>query len=369
MSQQHTIQQRSAAVNGFDNHKTERDFSSHYNNSLVQPARFNSGNSHNKGTSHIDYDNMRTDNAHCNTINNRPREGIASINRSGGHGRPLQDRFVFVMACLIGQHVDVQVKNGSIFSGIFHSTNIDKDYGVVLKMARLIKDGSAKGGKFDPASKAPIKNMIIWANDLVQVIAKDVPLMGDELANGYARGNRHEILTDSLLSHSHHLDLERELEPWTPEKDAPESLGLEDTFQNPWNRNWDQFETNKTLFGVESTFDEELYTTKLEKGPQTKDLEREAARIAREIEGWSTRNIHLAEERGTWFSEEGNSLDEESMYSSVLRKGDDDIGEDNEDEDTDNHNEETFGVDSDYTGVAPPVHIDKKNEHFWCYSF
>lgn len=60
-------------------------------------------------------------------------------------------------------------------------------------------------------------------------------------------------------------------------------------------RKWDQFETNETLFGVKSTFNEELYTTKLERGPQTRELEREALRIAREIEGEETQDLHLAE--------------------------------------------------------------------------
>lgn len=60
-------------------------------------------------------------------------------------------------------------------------------------------------------------------------------------------------------------------------------------------RSWDQFETNETLFGVKSTFDEELYTTKLERGPQMRELEREAMRIAREIEGEDTHDLHLAE--------------------------------------------------------------------------
>lgn len=62
-------------------------------------------------------------------------------------------------------------------------------------------------------------------------------------------------------------------------------------------RGWDQFEVNKTLFGVKSTFDEELYTTRLERGPQTRELEREAQRIAREIEGEQTHDLHLAEVR------------------------------------------------------------------------
>jgi len=60
-------------------------------------------------------------------------------------------------------------------------------------------------------------------------------------------------------------------------------------------RKWDQFETNEALFGVKSTFDEELYTTKLDRGPRIRELEREATRIAREIEGEDTRDLHLAE--------------------------------------------------------------------------
>jgi len=60
-------------------------------------------------------------------------------------------------------------------------------------------------------------------------------------------------------------------------------------------RNWDQFEANKALFGVETTFDEELYTTKLVRGPQLREREREAQRIALEIVGQQTRNVHLAE--------------------------------------------------------------------------
>lgn len=62
-------------------------------------------------------------------------------------------------------------------------------------------------------------------------------------------------------------------------------------------RGWDQFQANAALFGVKSTFNEDLYTTKLERGPQTRELEREAIRIAKEIEGEDTLDLHLAEVR------------------------------------------------------------------------
>jgi len=68
------------------------------------------------------------------------------------------------------------------------------------------------------------------------LLLQDVPITGDELANGHACRNRQDIKIDSSLSQAHHVELERELEPWTPDKDAPENLGLEDTFQSTWNR-------------------------------------------------------------------------------------------------------------------------------------
>ena len=38
---------------------------------------------------------------------------------------------MYLTACFIGHHVEVQVKNGSVFSGIFHATNADKDFGML----------------------------------------------------------------------------------------------------------------------------------------------------------------------------------------------------------------------------------------------
>ena len=56
---------------------------------------------------------------------------------------------------------------------------------------------------------------------------------------------------------------------------------------------WDQFEANKVLFGVNSTFDHSLYTTKLEN--PSSELQEYAERIAQEVQNERTTNIHLAE--------------------------------------------------------------------------
>lgn len=84
-------------------------------------------------------------------------------------------------------------------------------------------------------------------------------------------------------------------------------------FQSGWN----QFEANEKLFGVVSSFDENLYTTKLDKAKLSAAQSREAERLAQEIERQTSGNFHLQEERGQRVQDDG--LDEEARYSSVDR--------------------------------------------------
>ncbi|XP_057541278.1 polyadenylate-binding protein-interacting protein 4-like [Amaranthus tricolor] len=257
--------------------------------------------------------------------------GISSSNRTGGSETPSQDRLVYLTTSLIGHQVEVQVKNGSVYSGIFHASNADRDFGVVLKMARLMKDASSKPPKAasDLVIKGPSKTLIIPNHELVQVLAKDVPVTMDGSSSELRGESKQDIMLDSNISHSRHVEVGRELEPWRPDKDDPLCPELENVFDSPWSGSWDQFKVNEALFGVKSTFNEELYTTKLERGPRMRELEEEALRIAREIEGEETQDLHLAEERGA--SSYGNfDIDEETKYSSVYR-GPDDSGYADED--------------------------------------
>ncbi|KAK4267247.1 hypothetical protein QN277_024052 [Acacia crassicarpa] len=285
---------------------------------------------------------------------NKISSGKSNANRLASTGMvtgnigdgPSHDRLVYVTTCLIGQQVEVHVKNGSIYSGIFHATNTEKDFGIILKMARLTKDGSLRGQKsgIELGSKAPSKTLIIPGKEFVQVIAKGVAVTRDGPPNEAHHELYQDIIVDSVISQSRHVDLERELQPWVPAEDDPQCPELENIFDETWNRGWDQFETNKALFGVKSTFNEELYTTKLEKGPQTREFEKQALRIAREIEGEDTQDLHLAEERGLYLNKNFD-IDEETRYSSVYRdKGVDDSGYDEFDDTLLNsHNSETFG--------------------------
>ena len=80
----------------------------------------------------------------------------------------------------------------------------------------------------------------------------------------------------AVLSHAvpHHCRLEgRELQRWVPDEAPGEDLSLEGPSgggRGPHRSGasggvaWDQFATNQQMFGVQSSFNEDLYTTKLD---------------------------------------------------------------------------------------------------------
>lgn len=128
--------------------------------------------------------------------------------------------------------------------------------------------------------------------------------------------------TDTDISGKGKFGRERELQAWQPEPDGAGSSsgpgGDDLTFgpANPGNGNsWDQFAVNEKLFGVKTNFNEDLYTTKLDRSAADfKEREKKAQKIANEIIGVSgsvlagmltsnmsskgaTTNPHIAEER------------------------------------------------------------------------
>jgi PAB1-binding protein PBP1 len=61
---------------------------------------------------------------------------------------------------------------------------------------------------------------------------------------------------------------------------------------------WDQFAENERRFGMKTDYDENIYTTTIDRNhPQYKQRLAEADRKAREIERSATNNSHVAEER------------------------------------------------------------------------
>ncbi|KAK4341849.1 hypothetical protein RND71_037665 [Anisodus tanguticus] len=98
----------------------------------------------------------------------------------------LNDALLFTTMCIIGLPVDVYIKDGAVYSGIFHTACVDDDYAIVLKRAKMIKKGSREP---NVVHGRLIETLVILSEDLVQVVAKGVILSADSIAGHFNGDN------------------------------------------------------------------------------------------------------------------------------------------------------------------------------------
>jgi hypothetical protein len=113
---------------------------------------------------------------------------------------------------------------------------------------------------------------------------------------------------------------ERELKKWDGGMDMSlDDMALESTGKHG-TTGWDQFAVNEQNFGARTTYNEDDYTTSIDRSkPEYKRLAAEADRIAREIEGTAPANSHVLEERHQNANND-DGMDEEEKYSGVRRE-------------------------------------------------
>jgi hypothetical protein len=229
------------------------------------------------------------------------------------------ERLLFCLGSLLGSWVEVEVKGGSVFRGFFHGAS--KELGFCLKYCQLL-DERAKN------PKSVIETLVVEPKDFVQLFAKDVDLQNDDYVKPKV-SSRDDWNTDAEIA--------ARAASTGSGGGARELLPFEQVVALPGDNNvhqgvtfgdleasvvpeWDQFALNKEKFGVNSTFKEELYTTKLDRSaPDFDEKLRKAEEIAQQIRRAETTNIHLKEERG---QELERDYDEELLYGAVVRESD-----------------------------------------------
>ncbi|KAG0281285.1 hypothetical protein BGZ96_001188 [Linnemannia gamsii] len=224
----------------------------------------------------------------------------------------MHDRMLFLLSNMIGMTVEITVKNGSKYEGLFHTAFTEGELGIVLRLAKAIS------GKDKKDNSPLISQMIVLAKDCMAINVIGVDFVPAE-RTGPERGEREGFKTDTDISRSGDIK-QRDLKKWAP--DGHLSYGgieddLGDTNHNS-STSWDQFAANERLFGVRTDFDEEIYTTKLDRtGADYKAREQQAIQIAQEIQQSVSNNVHMREERGLAVDDSG--LDEEDLYGAVVR--------------------------------------------------
>jgi len=219
----------------------------------------------------------------------------------------VSDRFTFVSLSLIGRSVDVELVSGEVYEGVLHTLNLEEGLGVVLRMARKTRD---------PKDSAPqrvyIDELVFPGRHVAQVNAKGVSNVAGRQGGTFAG------FSDTEISRAGGGDgNKKNLVAWVPDS-APSASDM--TLGGKEDIGWDQFAVNKAKFGVESTYDENLYTTRLDTSSMSAQQWAAAAAMAGSIEALPSDNLHVREERGA-VSEGGREDDEEARYSAVLGSG------------------------------------------------
>ncbi|KAJ1739109.1 poly(A)-binding protein binding protein [Coemansia sp. RSA 1086] len=217
----------------------------------------------------------------------------------------MHQRLLYLLAFLVGTQVRVRTMGGDVYHGVLCSINPNDGQSIVLQYAYLQNSGKPV---------VPIETLVIRGDDCLEIAGEAA------FSNDTPLGSSAGFKTDTDISRHSDQTSARELHRWVPDEgDSLELLegGLEGAAAH--GQSWDQFATNEQLFGLTTDFDEEIYTTKLDRSrADFKEREREAIRIAQEIQSTPFLNSHVAEERQEVAAED-NTMDEEDRYGAVLR--------------------------------------------------
>ncbi|KAI0749362.1 LsmAD domain-containing protein [Daedaleopsis nitida] len=239
--------------------------------------------------------------------NGAPRPNSASAD-------PTHARILAQISGLTGTTVTISTKTNMRFEGVVLSTNAEGDTtGVTLKDVKEVTNPGA-----------PLRETFFIA-------ATNIHEWSSGPADAKIPNGADSFKTDTDISKTG-ARRERELQAWNPDASdsnasapstgAASTRSVDELTFGPGASGgaWDQFAVNEQLFGVKANFDEDAYTTKLDRNaPDFKEKERKAAQIASEIMNSTTSNVHIAEERVMNLTTDGSGTNEEDKYGAVVR--------------------------------------------------
>ncbi|KPA76059.1 putative mitochondrial PAB1-binding protein [Leptomonas pyrrhocoris] len=207
------------------------------------------------------------------------------------------DRLDYLYLNLVGQMVQIHLIDGALCEGLFVSrTDADgaaDEAGVFISYPRFL---ASKQHDALEASELSDETRLFRYEDIMMMEAKAMKLRTETPGSGHVytyRGD-HDLKT---------LD-------WAAEG-ADDLLDTDSHVTGQW----DQFAAN-AKFGVRTSYNEDLYTTKLDESKLSKEQIAYAERTAKEIENSGTRNLQHRLERSDVANE---YVDEGALFSDVTR--------------------------------------------------
>ncbi|KAL9059566.1 MAG: hypothetical protein Q9162_001071 [Coniocarpon cinnabarinum] len=222
------------------------------------------------------------------------------------------DRLLFLSACAVGHYATIATNAGETFRGIFSGASLEKSATrYVLKMttrSSTSKDGSANGAVTAGQYVGHGDDHVMTFDPVDIAVCTFSDLQISKTSSRMANGNIGSFKTDTDISGNLAIR-ERELKPWDASTDGTVDASLNANGHAAW----DQFEANERLYGVKTDYDENMYTTSIDRShPTYRQRALAADRKAREIEGATNSNVHRAALE--------NDMDEEEKYANGVNR-------------------------------------------------
>ena len=222
----------------------------------------------------------------------------------------IEQRYYSLILNSIGEKIHIDLISGDVIEGLLYSIDpINNEYLLINNPRRLSRTGVPLFLK-ESLLKIYFKEIL----SINYLINNNIP----QEKNNY-KNNAFKV--DSQISKKNiNKKREEKLVKYEIKPEDKNNKYINQTLEDEEDTNWDQFELNKKVYNVISTYDENLYTTKLDKNKITEEDKKFADKIYNEImkTNKDEKNVHILEERGL-LQQKDNDMDEEDKYSSVVK--------------------------------------------------
>ena len=222
----------------------------------------------------------------------------------------INQRYYSLILNSIGEKIHIDLISGDAIEGLLYTIDpINNEYLIINNPRRLSRTGIP----------------LFLKESLLKIYFKEILSINYQINNNIPQeknnNKNNAFLVDSQIPKKNiNIKKEEKLVKYEIKAEDKNNKYINQALEDEEDTNWDQFELNKKVYNVISTYDENLYTTKLDKNKITEEDKKFADKMYNEIMNTNKdeKNVHILEDRGV-IQQKDNDMDEEDKYSSVIK--------------------------------------------------
>ena len=222
----------------------------------------------------------------------------------------INQRYYSLILNSLGEKIHIDLISGDSIEGLLYTIDpINNEYLIINNPRRLSRTGVP----------------LFLKESMLKIFFKEISSINYEINNNTQEGKNNNkksqfVLDSQISKQNSNKTKEEKLVKYEIKEEDKNNKYINQSLEDEENVDWDQFELNKKVYNVVSTYDENLYTTKLDKNKITEEEKIFADKMYNEImnSNKDEKNIHVLEDRGV-VQQKDNDLDEEDKYSSVIK--------------------------------------------------